>query len=129
MNGMMVPSVSAGSSHRAIRDACTPHVTLPSGAASSEPGHTRSRSTRIAGRIVSTFVESLGRRKTIQPSRVLPHDLALFVLRDALEIPLDDLPRVRPRGDGVGIVGGPHDVVYPDELTAGHPHPIVDERR
>jgi ubiquinone/menaquinone biosynthesis C-methylase UbiE len=32
-DGMIVPSVSAGSSHRAARETCTPHVMVPSGAA------------------------------------------------------------------------------------------------
>src|SRR5215470_15396396 len=33
MNGVMMPSVSAGSSHRDARVTCAPHVMVPSGAA------------------------------------------------------------------------------------------------
>src|SRR5215467_14915876 len=33
MNGVMIPSVSAGSSHREARVMCTPQVMVPSGAA------------------------------------------------------------------------------------------------
>src|SRR5881397_221675 len=29
----------------------------------------------------------------------------------------------------MGIVGGPHDVLRSDELPAGDPYPIIDERR
>src|SRR5215471_8336333 len=53
MNGMIVPSVSAGSSHRAARETCTPHVITPSGAASSGPAHA-SRKNAIATSAVAT---------------------------------------------------------------------------
>src|SRR6266850_7627582 len=77
----------------------------------------------------SIFAVCLGQGKAIEPGRVLPHDLPLFVLRNPFEIPLDDLARTRPGRDGMGIVGGPHDVLHPDELPAGYPDPIIDERR
>src|SRR2546427_2044712 len=71
----------------------------------------------------------LGQGKAIELGRVFPHDLPLFVLRNPFEISLDDLARMRPGRDGMGIIGGPHDVLHPNGLAAGHPYPIVDERR
>src|SRR5438552_900333 len=44
MNGMITPSVSPGSIQRVTRETCTPHVIVPSGAASSGPVHARLRS-------------------------------------------------------------------------------------
>src|SRR5438477_3410436 len=51
MNGVMMPSVSAGSSQREASVICTPHVIVPSGAASTSPATpsvitTASRTTR-----------------------------------------------------------------------------------
>src|SRR2546422_8660466 len=119
MNGMIVPSVSAGSSHRAARDTCTPHVMTPSGAAWSGRAGARRRHAS------ATSVARLREGKAVEPSRVLGNDLPPLFLRDPFEITLDDLARMRPGRHGVRIVGGPHDVLDPDELAARHPHPIV----
>src|SRR5262245_28854648 len=43
MNGVMNASVSPGSSHRAARVTCTPHVRVPCGAATARPGSASSR--------------------------------------------------------------------------------------
>src|SRR5437667_1177371 len=45
MNGVMMPSVSAGSSQREASVMCTPHVIVPSGAASTSPATPRTRTT------------------------------------------------------------------------------------
>src|SRR5215831_9002228 len=123
MNGMIVPSVSAGSSQRAARDAWTPQVMTPSGAASSGPAGAMRRhaSARAAAR--------LREGKAVEPGRILADDLAPLFPWDSLEVALDDLPRMRPGRHGVRIVRGPHDVLDPDELAARDPHAIVDERR
>src|SRR5215510_10827619 len=123
MNGMIVPSVSAGSSHRAARDAWTPQVMTPSGAASSgAAGASRTHASASAA-------ARLREGKAVEPRHVFPDDLPPLFLRDSLEVALDDLPRMRPGRHGVRIVRGPHDVLDPDELAARDPNPIVDERR
>src|SRR6267378_1470038 len=123
MNGMIVPSVSAGSSHRAARDTCTPHVTTPSGAAWSARVGARRRHAS------ATSAARLREGKSVESSRVLANDLPALFLRDPFEATLDDLARMRPGRHRVGIVGGPHDVLDPDELAARHSDPIVDEGR
>src|SRR6267142_2480292 len=123
MNGMIVPSVSAGSSHRAARDTCTPHVMTPSGAAWSGRAGARRRHAS------ATSAARLREGKPVQPRRVLSNDLPPFFLRDPFEVTLDDLARVRPGRHRVGIIGGPHDVLDPDELAVRHTDPIVDEGR
>src|SRR4029450_6817143 len=120
MNGMIVPSVSAGSSHRAARETCTPQVMTPSGAAWSGRADASRRN-------ASAVATSLG--KAVQPGRVVPNDQELFFLGNSLEVPFDHLPRMRPGRHGVRVVGRPHDVLDPDELAARHSHPIVDEGR
>src|SRR5215831_20181089 len=123
MNGMIVPSVSAGSSQRAARDAWTPQVMVPSGAAWS--GRTGAR-TRHA---MATSAARLREGKAVEASHILPNDLPPLCLGDSCEVALDDLPGMRPGRHGVRIVRGPHDVLDPDELAARDTHPIVDERR
>src|SRR5215470_1573322 len=123
MNGMIVPSVSAGSSHRAARDAWTPQVMVPSGAAWS--GRTGAR-TRHA---IATSAARLREGKAVEASHILPDDLPPLFLGDSVEVALDDLSRMRPGRHGVRIVRGPHDVLDPDELAARHADPVVDERR
>src|SRR4029450_1392129 len=120
MNGMIVPSVSAGSSHRAARETCTPQVMTPSGAAWSGRAHASRRNAIATG--ARRARPPLGWRagatwlaKAVQ---------ALFLLGDSLEVPFDDLARMRPGRHGVGVVGRPHDVLDPDELAARHSHPI-----
>src|SRR5262245_26382596 len=52
MNGVMMPSVSAGSSHREARVMCTPQVMVPSGAAPAGPAAPSVRvARRTAGRV------------------------------------------------------------------------------
>src|SRR5882672_8211301 len=105
MNGMIVPSVSAGSSHRAARDAWTPHVMVPSGAASSVAAGARRRHAS------ATSAARLREGKAVEPSHILSDDLPPLLFRDSLEVALDDLPRMRPGRHGVRIVRGPHDVL------------------
>src|SRR5262245_47022438 len=50
MNGVMMPSVSAGSSHREARVMCTPQVMVPSGAALAGPEAASVRAVRRPGR-------------------------------------------------------------------------------
>src|SRR5262245_5587669 len=123
MNGMIVPSVSAGSSQRAARDAWTPQVMTPSGAAWSMRAGARRRHAS------ATTVIGLIEGKAVETSHVLPDDLPPLLLGDSFEVALDDLPRMWPGRHRVRIVRGPHDVLDPDELTARHANPIVDERR
>src|SRR2546421_11781117 len=123
MNGMIVPSVPAGSSHRAARDTCAPHVMTPSGAAWSGRAGARRRHAS------ATSEARLREGKSVEPSRVLANDLPPLFVRDPFEVTLDDLARMRPGRHRVGIVGGPHDVLDPDELAARDAHPIVDEGR
>ena len=75
MNGMIVPSVSAGSSHRAARDTCTPHVMTPSGAA------WRGRAGARRRHVSATSVARLREGKAVEPSRVLANDLPPLFLR------------------------------------------------
>src|SRR6266478_4446553 len=49
MNGVMMPSVSAGSSHREARVMCTPQVMVPSGAALAGPKAPSVRATTRSG--------------------------------------------------------------------------------
>ena len=48
---------------------------------------------------------------------------------DAGKIVLDALPRARPGGIGVRVVGRPHEIVHPHELTREYPDAVHDERR
>src|SRR5207249_6961067 len=107
MNGMIVPSVSAGSSHRAARDTCTPHVMTPSGAAWSGRAGARRRHAS------ATSAARLREGKSVEPSRGLANDLPPLFVRDPFEVTLDHLARTRPGRHRVGIVGGPHDVLDP----------------
>src|SRR4029434_3814671 len=125
MNVMIVPSVSAGSSHRAARETCTPQVMTPSGAAWSGRAHA-SRRNAIATS-ARRARPPLGWRACV--TWLAKAVQALFLLGDSLEVPFDDLARMRPGRHGVGVVGRPHDVLDPDELPAGHPHPVLDESR
>jgi hypothetical protein len=61
MKGVMMPSVSAGSSHREAKVMCTPHVTVPSGAAAAgrvTPNKTRqviaTMPSRMSERVMAT---------------------------------------------------------------------------
>src|SRR4030095_318618 len=120
MNGMIVPSVSAGSSHRAARETCTPQIMTPSGAASrgcardsrmnATATSTRSARARLGRRVVAA---RLG--KAVQPGGVVPNDLELFLLGDSLEVSFHHLTRRRPGRHGVGVVGRPPEVL----VTAG----------
>src|SRR5262245_26211621 len=56
MNGMIVPSVSAGSSQREASDTCVPHVRVPSGAAHRGGAQTKTRSASTT----SAFMEVIG---------------------------------------------------------------------
>src|SRR5437764_42781 len=69
MNGMIAPSVSAGSSHRAARDTCTPHVMTPSGAAWSGRAGARRRHAS------ATSAARLREGKSVEPSRGLANDM------------------------------------------------------
>src|SRR5690242_9657478 len=106
MNGMIVPSVSAGSSHRAARETCTPQVMTPSGAAWSGRAPASRRNA-----LAASARAWLG--KAVQLGRVVPNDQELFLLGNSLEVPFDHLTRMRPGRHGVGVVRRPHDVLDP----------------
>src|SRR5262245_10996450 len=93
MNGMIVPSVSAGSSHRAARETCTPQVMTPSGAAWSGRAPT-SRRNAIATSARAWLA------KAVQLGRVAPnagaHALSEMSGRDSFENQVG--PRALPRG-------------------------------
>src|SRR2546425_1530422 len=83
MNGMMVPSVSAGSSQRAARETCAPHVTLPSGAAQSGAARARSRSASTRT-LLTAWLESERRCRSEEHTSEL-QSLAYLVCRLLLE--------------------------------------------
>jgi hypothetical protein len=58
MNGVMMPSVSAGSSQREARVMCTPHVTVPSGAATAGRA-TPNRLRQVTETMPSRMIERL----------------------------------------------------------------------
>src|SRR5262245_34404200 len=66
--------------------------------------------------------------KTVELSGVLSDDLALLHLADLLEVACDNITRMRPGGGGVGVIGRPHDVVYPNPVPAGDPEGVINER-
>ncbi len=52
MNGLMNASVSPGSSQRAARVTCSPHVSVPSGAAAAGPATAASNSRTISATLI-----------------------------------------------------------------------------
>src|SRR5258705_13917069 len=59
MNGVMMPSVSAGSSQRDAKVMCTPHVTVPSGAAAAgreTPNKTRQVTRTMPSRMIERLM-------------------------------------------------------------------------
>src|SRR5438128_12206694 len=77
---------------------------------------------------VTSTGSSTSKGEAVEAGHVVAYDQALFALRHALEVALDDLAGVRPGRDRVGIVGGPHDVRGSDEFPVGHSDRVVDER-
>src|SRR5262249_8436207 len=65
--------------------------------------------------------------KPVELAGVPSHDLPLLGLADVLEVTCDNVARMRPGGGSVGVIGGPHDVVYPNPLPAGDPKGVIDE--
>src|SRR5258706_1309203 len=58
MNGVMMPSVSAGSSQRDAKVMCTPHVTVPSGAAAAGR-ETANKTRQVTRTMPSRMIERL----------------------------------------------------------------------
>src|SRR5215467_1125971 len=123
MKGMIVPSVSPGSSHRVARDAWTPQVIVPSGAAwSVRAGTTRShaRATTVShlregGDFTRTASNQPGR---FTASKVWPSLLASQTPSKILEIVRDDVP-VRFRFEVCSLPGAVFQ--RPRDERRGHP--------
>src|SRR5262249_3093479 len=114
MNGMIVPSVSAGSSHRAARETCTPQVMTPSGAAWSGRAPASSRNA------IATSARAW-LAKTVKLGRVAPNAGA-HALRDMRgRHPLEN--QVGPRALPRGILHDPGRAV--PELLVDAPHPQI----
>src|SRR5262245_6111891 len=66
--------------------------------------------------------------QTIETGGIAAGDLGPLIGRHILEVRMECLARVRPRAVGVGVVGGPEDVLHSGSVALGDPGEILDER-
>src|SRR5438105_3925169 len=91
MNGMIVPSVSAGSSQRAARLTCTPHVIVSAGVAARAP------ETPGRGASVATTARARARRLVTSRRGAVGAAMSGLLVEAGGVVPQELAPRVRPR--------------------------------